>query len=298
MIGTKSMTIARKMGVVARRTATEVLIVGAAAGLLLVALRLMAPSPPVPAVQPTMIGSLFAVGSPMRLKGVTFARERLSLVLVSSPTCPYCLASEGFHKRLNAVAASHRVPLYVAVPRRSEATAYFTAAGFKSSAVKEWNDLEGRVPGTPTLIAVDSHSFVSRIWIGRLVAAQEADVLDAVTNSTHAMHAIQSGAARFPNLSWSDLSSYTTGTFDIVDIRERSINNSLRSDAIVLPLIEIPYTASIELDPSRLHIVDCSNISAEMCDSGAALLHDAGRKVATVGRGEYFRSCQLTTPGR
>lgn len=52
------------------------------------------------------------------------------------------------------------------------------------------------------------------------------------------------------------------------------------------------------LDSSRLHAVDCSNISAEVCDQGAASLHNAGRKVATVGWGEYFRSCQLTAPGR
>lgn len=298
MIDMKAMSAARTTGLIARRIATEVLIVGAAAGLLLLALRLMAPSPPVPTVQATMTGSLFSVGSPLRLRGVSFANEKFSLVLVSSPTCPYCLASESFHRRLNAAAASHRVPLYVVVPRRSDARAYFTAAGFKPSAVREWNDLGGRVPGTPTLIVVDSHSVVSRIWIGRLVATQESDVLDTLANPARVAHAIESGTARFPNFSWVDLSSYTADRFDVIDIRERSFSNSLHPGAIVLPLVEIPYTASIELDPSRLHVIDCSNISAEMCDNGAALLHDAGRRVATVARGEYFQSCQLTTAGR
>ncbi len=62
-----------------------------------------------------------SVGSHLTIKAVDFHDHPLSLVLITSPTCPYCLASKFFHRTLTAESHHGHVPFYVVVPSRPQA---------------------------------------------------------------------------------------------------------------------------------------------------------------------------------
>jgi hypothetical protein len=112
-------------------------------------------------------GAPLAVDAQLSIKSVDFARHPLSLILVTSPTCPYCLASKDFHRTVESESNSNDVPFYVAVPSKKNASGYLHELGFDSNRVKEWGDLNLAVSGTPTLIAVNENAIVSACGLAR-----------------------------------------------------------------------------------------------------------------------------------
>ena len=166
----------------------EVAIVGAAASFVVLCTRVIGyihfstGAPPEPHFQ--MRGPQVTVGSQIKLEWANFERHPLSLLLVSSPDCHYCLASKSFHAKLNIEAQRHGVPFYVVVPERTSAKIYLKSVGISESATKDWKDLSFRTGGTPTLIGVDSTATVGHIWVGRLSSERETEVLNAIQTSS------------------------------------------------------------------------------------------------------------------
>jgi len=111
------------------------------------------------------------------------AHER-TLVLALRSGCHYCDASMPFYRKLAQLEQSSQIGVHLiavfpddpAVVRQVVETQQLSieaVAGFELGQVK--------VQATPTLILVDEQGRVSKVWMGELPAAEEAEVIAAIS---------------------------------------------------------------------------------------------------------------------
>jgi hypothetical protein len=232
----------------------------------------------------------------LSIKSVDFARHPLSLILVTSPTCPYCLASKDFHRTVESESNSNDVPFYVAVPSKKNASGYLHELGFDSNRVKEWGDLNLAVSGTPTLIAVNENAIVKRVWVGQIPPDREPNLLRLIrTRYISDSDSISSDLLRVPNYSSKDLSRLKAhDKVSIVNTHERNFPR-IRRDAIVIPVQELFFRAPNELDHKKLQLVDCSSLIAAQCQRSVEMLKTNGFRVATIDAGTYEQYCKAAS---
>lgn len=163
-----------------KATASETMVIGAAAAVIILCLQGIDYLRASRAAASNSNVPLLSIGSKLQMGMVDFQQNPLSIVLVSSPTCSYCLASKEFHAKLIAESQRYSVPLYVAVPSRRQADQYLRDVGFAQSSVKEWKDLNLRAEGTPTIVAIDQQGIIKGIWVGVLAPFDEAQLLKAI----------------------------------------------------------------------------------------------------------------------
>src|SRR5258708_6938490 len=107
-----------------------------------------------------------------------------TLVLALRSGCHFCEASMPFYRRLAQLEQSNQIGVHLiavfpddpAVVRQVVETQQLTievVAGFELGQVK--------VQATPTLMLVDEQGRVSKVWMGELPAAQEAEVIAAIS---------------------------------------------------------------------------------------------------------------------
>ena len=121
-------------------------------------------------------------GSVLALPGVDFATTDQTLVLVLSTTCHFCTDSAPFYRQLvTATADRGRTALVAVLPQREdEGRAYLSQLGVNIPCVVQQPLAAVNTRGTPTLVLVDRRGAVKRVWMGRLPAGAEADVITAV----------------------------------------------------------------------------------------------------------------------
>ncbi len=111
------------------------------------------------------------------------AHER-TLVLALRNGCHFCEASMPFYRKLTQLEQSNQIGVHLiavfpddpAVVRQVVETQQLTievVAGFELGQVK--------VQATPTLMLVDEQGRVSKVWMGELPAAEEAEVIAAIS---------------------------------------------------------------------------------------------------------------------
>src|SRR5260370_4612075 len=111
------------------------------------------------------------------------AHER-TLVLALKNGCRFCEDSMPFYLRLSQLEQSHQIRTHLiavfpddpAVVRQVVETQQLTievVSGFELGQVK--------VQATPTLMLVDEQGRVSKVWMGELPAAEEAEVIAAIS---------------------------------------------------------------------------------------------------------------------
>jgi hypothetical protein len=215
----------------------------------------------------------------------------MSLVLVSSPTCKYCVESGPFHKQLANTALGSGIPFYAIIPRRADAVEYIATAGLSGATLMEWSDLGGHVEGTPTLVAVDRHGIARKVWVGKIDSTLEKSVIELVGHVDLFDSESKDEASVTRNYSLRQLDSERLLPFQLIDVRERSPDLFLRKNEISMPLMELSYRAPVELDDRLLTIVDCAGIEMRLCDQGASTLKNIGFRVATAERGNYNARC-------
>jgi hypothetical protein len=273
----------------------EVIVISVAASFVILGLRAFEryQSPQIPSVPRLQV---LTVGSQLKIAAADFTRSPLSLVLISSPTCMYCLASKAFHSKLVAETQRNQVQFFVAVPSRSDAKQYVSDLGFAQSSVREWKDLNLRADATPTILAVDNSGMIKVVWVGVLPPFDESELLNAVESRSFPASTEGSiGLTGTTNYSSKDIERLKSGKkVSIVDIHERGYPG-VRPDAVTIPLIEVRYRAPVELDKSDLQLVDCSNLSLAECTSAVRRLTGVGFQVATLNAGLYRQSCKATT---
>jgi hypothetical protein len=238
-----------------------------------------------------------SVGADLKLEGESFADHPVSFLLITSPSCHYCLKSESFHRRLVVEAQGHSVPLFVLVPKLHDADTYLQKLGVSTAMRKEWSHLNLQVSGTPTLIGIDANGLVKSVWLGVVAPSIETTILSDIRNRSLRTSLVPGTDSVFnttPNYSASEVKALILKhAVQLIDPRERGLSKA-RKDVVTMPLLELPTRAEIELDKTHLQVVDCSNINEQNCGHAVSQLASMGFRVATLGAGSYRDSCQVT----
>ncbi|HJX29255.1 MAG TPA: hypothetical protein VJ885_15195 [Thermoanaerobaculia bacterium] len=116
------------------------------------------------------------------LRPVIPAGSDRAMVVALSPTCHFCNESMPFYKQLidQRNQSGSGVKVIAAVPRdeaKAEEQQKFATAGVQPDALVTVDFASIKVPGTPTILLVDKQGKVLDVWVGKLDASGEKDVL-------------------------------------------------------------------------------------------------------------------------
>lgn len=118
------------------------------------------------------------VGSKLDLPGVDLAANDKTLLLVLQKGCHYCSESGPFYQKLaREVSGRAQVKMVAVLPQDpDEGRRYVSDLGVPAVDVKQASLDSLSVGGTPTLIMVKGGT-VSDVWVGKLDATEESEVL-------------------------------------------------------------------------------------------------------------------------
>jgi hypothetical protein len=244
--------------------------------------------------QPTMpLKDQYQVGSLLALEGVDFSRSPINLMLVSSPVCKYCQASEHFHSKLLEMAKAAGVPFFIVVPSRKTSSQYLRVLGANDSLVKEYSQMNGAVGGTPTILGIDNTGRVKAVWAGLATPSDEDEIARMVHSRSFSVIS-NSTRINAPDFQTQDVANLKKRTsVEIIDVAEREAA-SYGPDSINIPLLELPFRADHELSKAELQVVDCTKIVWVQCKSAVDTLKQQHFNTATLGAGTYHSRCQIT----
>lgn len=125
-----------------------------------------------------------SIGSKVKLKDVNWRANRKTLVLALSTNCHFCTESAPFYRQLVKTAASQNVRTLAVFPQSlTEATSYLAAEAVKVDFVQQSPLPDIQVSGTPTVLLVNENGEVKAVWVGKLPAEREKDLLDRLGSS-------------------------------------------------------------------------------------------------------------------
>ena len=118
------------------------------------------------------------------IAGVSFADADLTTLLLIHSQCKYCAKSMPFYQRMVQGHPPGRVRI-VAVSREPVETlqTFLRERHVEVDAVATIRGPEVPVSATPTIVLVDRRGVVKQSWLGQLTAAQEKDVVRALTST-------------------------------------------------------------------------------------------------------------------
>jgi hypothetical protein len=119
------------------------------------------------------------------LRGALPAGADKALVIAVAPNCHFCNESMAFYKQLveqrDSAKSSVKVVAAVASPdARADEQSKMSASGVKPDAVVQLDFRQLKVPGTPTVLLVDGNGKVLSVWMGKLDARGEREVLQSL----------------------------------------------------------------------------------------------------------------------
>lgn len=232
-------------------------------------------------------------GTTIRIAGVPFSSPTLNVVLITSPTCSFCLASADFHRQLSEKARERHLGFYIAVPSERRARQYIREAGLVGTIAK-WSDLSFGFQGTPTVLLVDGTGNVRATLVGRLPNDTARQVLRILDHPEELATAIGlDGREVIGNAALSRLKSQRAAA--LIDVRERSDFGLWHKEtAINIPLMEFDARASFELDKDALVVLDCSHFSGPTCRSIVERIRRHGFSAVAFSEGMVFNSCEVS----
>jgi thiol-disulfide isomerase/thioredoxin len=117
------------------------------------------------------------VGKPIKIPGLELPRERMSLILFLSTSCPYCKESLPFYQQLSRKLQG-KVDLIAVFPQPQEQLqAWLEVANVPVSQIISAKLYTLGIPATPSLLLLDKTGKVKKIWVGRLDEQRQADLL-------------------------------------------------------------------------------------------------------------------------
>lgn len=121
-------------------------------------------------------------GAKAPLADVDWERNDKTVVLVLSKSCGYCTESAPFYQRLVEESKARGNVGFIAVLPQAidEGRDYLKERGVAIEDVRESPDILG-LSGTPTLLLVDKVGVITDVWVGKLSAEGEAQVLSKVS---------------------------------------------------------------------------------------------------------------------
>jgi thioredoxin-related protein len=117
-----------------------------------------------------------------QLKAVVPAGSNRTLVVAVQPGCHFCNDSLPFYKRIidQRNQKDSPVKFLAAVPSdeaKPEESQKFASVGAQPDGMVKLDFSAVKVPGTPTLLLVDNNGKVLNVWVGKLDADGEKEVL-------------------------------------------------------------------------------------------------------------------------
>lgn len=130
----------------------------------------------------TNTGQQSLTGTKLSLPGVNWARNKETLLLALQQDCHYCTESAEFYQRLlRERAGGSKIRVIALLPQKAnDAASYLASLGVRVDKVVQAPLNAVDVRGTPTLLLVNKKGVVTKAWVGRLPAAKESEVINAV----------------------------------------------------------------------------------------------------------------------
>ena len=120
-----------------------------------------------------------AAGFRLNQQPVNWPISKKNGVLVLSTTCHYCKESSKFYEQLVKDCRNVHTPTIAFFPQPVEqAQTYLKSEGVDVDQVVSADFHLLQIGGTPTLLLVDDHGTVQKIWLGKLNDMKEKEVLD------------------------------------------------------------------------------------------------------------------------
>ena len=120
-----------------------------------------------------------AAGAKLGLPAVDWSAHDTTVVLAVREGCHYCAESAPFYQRLTkALGQSGKVHLVTVLPGEpAQSEKYLAGMGIPAGDIRQADLASLKVPYTPTLLVLDRSGVVKDVFVGKLSAEKEAQVL-------------------------------------------------------------------------------------------------------------------------
>lgn len=115
-----------------------------------------------------------------QLPGYSWSSSPKTLLIAIRKSCPYCRASLPFYRQLSDLEKNNLLSahLLVVMPNDESSGSSFLKEGDVDLQAVFGQDLDDlNVPGTPTLLLLNSSGVIEQTWIGQLTPRMEKDVV-------------------------------------------------------------------------------------------------------------------------
>lgn len=120
-----------------------------------------------------------AAGVRLNEQPINWPASKKNLVLVLSTSCHFCKESSAFYEQLVRDCRNVHTRTIAFFPQPQEqAQAYLKSEGVDVDEVVRVDFHQLQIGGTPTLILVDDHGKVQKVWLGKLNDMKEKEVVD------------------------------------------------------------------------------------------------------------------------
>ncbi|HBB95785.1 MAG TPA: hypothetical protein DC054_10375 [Blastocatellia bacterium] len=131
-----------------------------------------------PRIHPKRQASDPVVGSSVSLGGVDWNKNGSTLLMVLQEGCKYCEQSVPFYKSLHAQRSGSQPRMLTVVPgEAASVTRYLSEQGVPTDGIINASLSDVNVSGTPTLLLVDNTGHIKNVWVGKLDANREKEVM-------------------------------------------------------------------------------------------------------------------------
>jgi len=123
------------------------------------------------------------IGTKISLPGSKWD-EGTTLVMALQKGCRYCEESSSFYRRLREQRSGALPRMVAVVPgTKSDIASYLSNQGIIVDDIVNVSLSDIKVSYTPTLLLVDRSGSVTDVWVGKLDARKEKEVIQRVSNS-------------------------------------------------------------------------------------------------------------------
>jgi len=128
---------------------------------------------------------VIATNTKFALKNVEWQANEKSLGFAVFTTCHFCTESAGFYRRLVEECKQQHVRTIAVLPQPfAESEAYLKGEGVTVDEIRQATLPDLEISGTPTLLLLDRSGLVKQVWLGKLQAEREGDVVAALAKKT------------------------------------------------------------------------------------------------------------------
>jgi thioredoxin-related protein len=125
------------------------------------------------------------VGSKLSLTNLDLSKSNKNVLLVLQKGCHFCSESAEFYKRLIAETKGSNVNIVAVLPQeKQEAEGYLDSLGIKGVEIRQSRLDSLSVSGTPTIIVLNDKGDILAVWVGKLPAEKEKEVLAKLSAQT------------------------------------------------------------------------------------------------------------------